>query len=286
MAENGLLSSFGKLRLTIQSGASAGASVLVPAGGCKIGSGLQDDMVLLAYDLFEGHAQISGSVLPFTKVRIAAIAGSVRVGTREIDPGQYIDVTLPARMVAGGCPILIEQPSVKAVHMRVAAALLGAVIIGIAGYEVPSQQAPTATDFKPAIAEETKMPIMGQELIRAKLEELGLATLMTLKMAADGSLTVSGQYTERTGAAWREFLQWYDDQPNLPQMINAVTRADGTDDLPKIASVWVQEPAELVMEDGRVVRVGEQLDVNWKFEGLTDKGIQISRNGAKVLVDF
>ena len=136
---------------------------------------------------------------------------------------------------------------------------------------------------EPALAQVNDAP---EKVVAAKLNELGLATQIIVKPSADGSVALSGLFSTRTANAWREFLQWYDSQPDFPPLLNSVSRADESDDLPRIASVWAQEPAQLVMEDGRVVREGEQLDVYWKFEGLTASGVEISRNGTKVIIDF
>jgi hypothetical protein len=286
MASFGDFTGLGKLRLTVTSGASSGATALVDTSGCKIGSGLNDDFVLIAYDLFESHAQVSGGSLPFMRARVSALGGSVRVGARDIDPGQFADVPLPAQIKAGGCEILIERPALTSRHMAFVGATLGLMLMGLIGYQVITATTPIATEFKPIAAANPETEMVSDALVREKLVSLGLDAQIRLNRAPDGSITLGGQFTTRTADAWREFLQWYDAQPNLPMLLNSVTRADGRDDLPKIGSVWAQEPPELVMEDGRVVRVGEQLDINWRFDGITEKGIEISRNGAKVLIEF
>lgn len=291
-ALNDLLA-FGKLRIRVMGGPSAGAMAMLPQNSCRIGSGLQDDLVLLAYDLFEGHAELSANAMPFSPLRVKALTGSVAVaGGQEIDPGQYLDVQTPAHILLGGCELLIERPASTAVYIRWVAAMAAVALVAVAltvilPKSLPSASAvgmPTAiVEAEPEAAPASASP---QTAIAAKLAELGLSTQIAVKPAADGSIGLSGHFSTRTATAWREFLQWYDSQPDFPPALNSVSRADESDDLPRIASVWVQEPAQLVMEDGRVVRTGEQLDVNWKFEGLTANGIEISRNGTKVLIDF
>jgi hypothetical protein len=291
-AFNDLLA-FGKLRISILNGPSAGSTALLPQEACRIGSGLQDDLVLLAYDLFEGHAELSAGLMPFAPLRVKALTGSVAFpGGQEIDPGQYLDIHTPANIMLGGCELLIERPAATGVYIRWATAAAAVVLLAIALTAMLPKSMPTAAAVNVveavALAEPASEPAKEapEKSIAAKLTELGLATQIIVKPSADGAVGLSGHFSTRTASAWREFLQWYDSQPDFPLLLNSVSRADESDDLPRIASVWGQEPAQLVMEDGRVVRVGEQLDVHWKFEGLTTSGVEISRNGTKVIIDF
>jgi hypothetical protein len=287
------LLAFGKLRITVVSGPSAGSTALLPQESCRIGSGLQDDLVLLAYDLFESHAEISASLMPFSPVRVKALAGSVAVsGHQEIDPGQYLDIATPATIMLGGCELLIERPASTGVYVRWAMASAAVALLAVALTAMLPKSLPPAAAIsmpEPVVQAEAETAVPDpapEKAIVAKLNELGLSTQIIVKPSADGSIGLSGHFSTRTADAWREFLQWYDSQSTYPPLLNSVSRADESDDLPRIASVWGQEPAQLVMEDGRVVRVGEQLDVHWKFEGLTDVGIEISRNGTRVIIDF
>jgi hypothetical protein len=287
------LLAFGKLRIRVVNGPSAGSTALLPQNSCRIGSGLQDDLVLLAYDLFEGHAELSAGLMPFSPLRVKALTGSVAVsGGQEIDPGQYLDIATPANIMLGGCELLIERPAATGVYLRWAAAMAAVVLLAVGLWAMLPKSLPSAASVRvpdavaqaePALAQVNDAP---EKVVAAKLNELGLATQIIVKPSADGSVALSGLFSTRTANAWREFLQWYDSQPDFPPLLNSVSRADESDDLPRIASVWAQEPAQLVMEDGRVVREGEQLDVYWKFEGLTASGVEISRNGTKVIIDF
>lgn len=289
------LMAFGKLRISVLSGPSAGSTALLPQDSCRIGSGLQDDLVLLAYDLFEGHAELSAGLMPFSPLRVKALAGSVAIaGGQEIDPGQYLDIATPAHIMLGGCELLIERPAATGVYIRWAMATTAVALVAVALISMLPKTLPTSQAVsKPqaiAVAETEPQPVVvkdaPEKAVAAKLNELGLTTQVIVKASADGSIGLSGHFSTRTATAWREFLQWYDSQPDFPPLLNSVSRADESDDLPRIASVWGQEPPQLVMEDGRVVRVGEQLDVHWKFEGLTSAGVEISRNGTKVIIDF
>lgn len=292
LALNDLLA-FGKLKISVVSGPSAGSTALLPQDSCRIGSGLQDDLVLLAYDLFEGHAELSAGFMPFSPLRVKALSGSVAVsGGQEIDPGQYLDISTPANLMIGGCELLIERPAATGVYIRWATAAAAVALLAVALLAMLPRSLPSAAAVsmpQSVVQAEPEAQIVNDapdKAIVAKLNELGLATQIIVKPTADGSVNLSGHFSSRTATAWREFLQWYDSQPDFPPLLNSVSRADESDDLPRIASVWAQEPAQLVMEDGRVVRVGEQLDVHWKFEGLTAAGVEISRNGTKVIIDF
>ena len=287
----------GGLAFSVEKGAHAGANAKSPSGRFSIGSGLENDIVLLADQLGPNHARISLIDAWRKRVRIEAEDRAVQLGDgRRIEAGHYADIALPARLRLGTaeCQIDTARDTGGLKRFVVPAALvLGAMIIlpmlaGAIGLTGPKSSLPS-----PAIVVANSLAgsdganvAVWQGRLAERLGAAGLSGQVSIERGPSGNLIAVGVIDEAVTEKWREIVRWYDAQGNGPLLVNNVTRSGTNTELPAFRAVWLDNRPQAVLQNGQTAGIGDTVTGGWRIEAIDATGVTLTRDGRAAKLAF
>jgi hypothetical protein len=256
----------GKLKVEVIGGRFKGAKLELP-GRLSCGSGVAATVVLMHPKIAGEHFTVEKTGLSGSSVRVAAVGGAVMVNQKTaVQQGQWLDVGLPITVKVADETLRIEH-SLNLMAMAERGAMMGLFALSLTGAlwfgwhltelpkSFPTQTAETAPAPEPAPAAQQ----MTLTMIKNKLAELGLLAQIEVGLDATRAITLAGEVGTEEVGKWREFLKWYDQDTNMPPLLNGVQRSTKATTLPRIAVIWFGTDSKIFFTDGSQAKVGDKV---------------------------
>lgn len=284
--------------LSVETGLQAGASLQLPGGTCRIGTGLANDIVVADPTLAAMHLVIMRG--PTLVLRAAD--GEIHIDGKRLRPGQSRRVNSPVRFRAGNTVFRLDigtAPVLPARAAAIRAAPLGLIVLATAALlMVPSSQGEGSTarlirvePAKTAPVEAMRAGILPTLLgaidaVRTRFDQSSLRTLR-VDAGADGSVIVSGSLAPEQRAIFTDAKRWFDAQFNgRTVLVDHVTVAATAPPL-TIAAVRAGGAEPFVVDRaGRKLQPGSSLSDGWVLDRIETDRVTVRRGDQTLAVRF
>ncbi len=298
------------LTIDVVSGAHSGAQLCFPANhkaAIKIGSGIENDLILLASQIADNHLTVSIGSFVDNTVTLTAKNGPITLHNGQVlDTSQWARVNLPATIKLGDTSLYLNRDfGIDRVKKMAEPVLLlgGSMIIGalvtalVASGFSRIKEAVANTNNEPAamIAQEqaqSQVHMASQQTITSKvvsekIAQAGLNSFISVKKGVSGTIVVSGTISQEQRPQWRSVLQWYDAKSNLSPMVNKVTTGTVKNLKLIIKSVWLDGNDRVVIfEDGQKAKVGDTIKNGWKVSAISDRFVSVHRGQRTIRITY
>lgn len=296
----------GDFEIEITRGAHADTKLNMKAGRITIGSSKTNDIVLFADDVAESHLAIEFPKKVFDKIKITPIDEAVSFADGDVVAlGQYAEINSGDEINIGNSSLRISRkvnisksgPTVFKVLAVIALLLIApflfTMVSGVvtsafnSSYKIASNIGSSvikpATEYALASnPDEAKLTEQFVWAVKIKLEDLKLSHKVTANAMDNGSIRIRGTIGDNDTANWNSFLYWYDQRKGFPTAVRDVKRDKQESDLPKVKSIWMEEPATAFFQDGTSATIGEKLWFDWVVVDITRAGVVLERDGSRL----
>lgn len=291
----------------ISSGPQAGAKRVLRLARMTVGSGSDNDMVMIDPSVAETQVGIQFKRSMFgTLADVKSLDGPVEVGDQTIPAGQTLEaVKLPMTLKIGLNTIQIKGENHRAPRRKrnysewfftfdpiLTSAILALVVLMVwsvfSAYVLNRDIQHAVSVNAPVIANEhpaTKQRDWPSEL-RREIATVGLEDTLRVTDGGAGLIKVSGLIPTGRDPALRNLQSWYDGQPSAPTVIWDIVRDTALEGMPEIAMVRFSAPPEVLLVSGATVRLGEDIVDGWSLSGLSPAGMVLSRGAEQNILAF
>jgi hypothetical protein len=291
------LSLMGGMRLFVERGLHAGASLVSKQGSITIGAAAENDVVLLADQLAARHMRVV-MLNPWTnKARLEAFDQPIDLPDgRRIETGHFVDLSLPAKFRIGTAECRVETvreaSTLKKFGIPALALLLAAFLLpSIAGlFSFSSSRgalpSPSVTTSSAPNGLDVGALAGWQDKLVERLRNAGLTGQVNVERGQSGNLVAFGAIEDTALDKWRDVLKWYDSQGSAPLLVNNVMRGAAQTVLPSIRTVWIDANPQVVLLNGQTAGIGDTIPGGWKIEAIEVSGVLLSRDGRTTRIAF
>lgn len=289
------LTLLGGLTLHVNKGSHRGARFPARNGRLSVGSGLDNEAVLLADNLAPAHFTLNLIDSWRGVLRVEAKDQAIRTRDgKSVDAGRYIDLKMPAHFQAGDAEFEVVAPkdtakirkfALPVIALLALAILLPSLVSLISG---PFRHVPTLPSPLELTAPLTDAGSLEkwQEQLREKVREATLGGQVMIERGPTGNLVAVGSVDPASLEKWRDVLKWYDALGNGPLLVNNVSKGEANAVLPNFRAVWVDSRPQVVLSNGQSAGIGDTIPGGWKIEAIDNSGVLLSRDGRISKVAF
>lgn len=288
-------------QIKVTAGVHEGAVSVFEGTPCVIGGSAEADIILTGDGLAPVHARLTPIPGFGGRLRVDAVGGRVFFDDESyLEPGEYAELTGRTGMTFGRARIeagavIDGRQATRALIFVASAAVLSFLFFSIV-FSTFTQTSSSLKALTQPINPALSSQIAGNgeaidlgaalELTRDQLATQGLAHMIKAQDIAPQSIKLDGIVPLNFTANWTGFLQWYDVQKNFPALINGVTVAGTSEDIPAISTVWLGEQPMVEFSDGTRGIEGSILKGNWRIAAIDSEQVTFERNGAEVAVRY
>jgi hypothetical protein len=272
----------------INSGAVVDAEAIMAsgAGGLRIGSDEENDIVLADHDTAEHHAVIER--IPQGDIFLTALAPGVRLGTRSIMIGERRRWRQNTPLTIGSAKIIRRPPPPvpssrfsRAFSVMMAAGAIGSLVA--IGFYLSSgtRTAPGATAASSVPAARAMASAATQ--LAAQTQDLllhhGLGTYVTVT-TENGAVVARGTVPDGLASQWSQTQAAFDELPGSQNVLVDQVTISSSLEAPalKIGAVSMYPIPYVITTSGQRLTEGAMLAGGWEIESITTKEV-IMRNG-------
>ncbi|GGH31999.1 hypothetical protein GCM10007036_43570 [Alsobacter metallidurans] len=281
----------GGVSLQVTAGSHAGALAALRTGVAIIGSGLDNDIVLIGDGLQERHFAIEVTNEWLGSVRVEPLDAAIRVNGRLIDIGRDLVAKTPLTIEAGRASIELKPKFELETFRRPALALVGLAALLLVGWPLVNGLASTsAAMFRPAepqpfLAALPTDPAAHIAALQDRIRKADLGGTVTAEAGPAGAVVATGEVDEAGLARWRSVLQWNDSVPGAPLLLNNVGKVSDVLGA-NIRSAWLDGEPELILTNGQTVRIGGTLASGWRVSQIDGSGIVLTKDKLSRKIEF
>lgn len=264
-----------------------------------VGAGIDNDLVLIDPELDDCQIKIvlMHSMMG-TLAIVTAMGADVAVNGVPLTAGTVShNVRLPVEiMLCDSITLTLVAPErrpKRAPNMmeRVLNRLLltsSVLLVGTLGFL--ALDAASGREYRLHLPDRTAAPHADRQIgiaeITAKLQEVGLDSVITVSREGDGVLAVTGQLTEAQWQSWQQVAAWYDSEENPSTMVSSLRVGMQFNNPPPIAMVQVSEPQRIILATGEVLSVNDRFSDDWIIAEINHSGIVVSRGNEQEVFAF
>ena len=284
--------------LSIESGLQAGASLPLPVGTCRVGTGLGNDIVVADPALAATHLLLERG----PSLVLHAADGEIHIDGKRLRPGRSRRVRGSLRFKAGNTVFRLDvgttpRPPARAAAIRAAPA--GLIVVATAALlMMPSSQGEGSTAHLVRIEPAKTAPVealhtavlptslQATDAVRARFDQSGLGTLR-IDAGADGAVVVSGSLAPEQRAGFTDAKRWFDAQFNgRAVLVDHVTVAATVPPL-TVAAVRAGGAEPFVVDrTGRKLQPGSTLSDGWVLDRIEIDCVTVRRGDQTLAVRF
>jgi hypothetical protein len=287
-------------KVAVTSGFHEGSTKAFTQNTICIGSGAGADLVLLDPEIVEKHCslQVQHSLLGVV-VAVTAHAGGVQIGDIRLDPGltsrQFrlpVDITIgmSVGLRLGNAHRLKPQRNwlqrTLTTLWRAACLMILAIGCIVAFSMLWGQRFALQTEPLLAAESDVVMHAVDQDMIVAKLQELGLGQALTVAVQPDGLFEISGNLATDQVAAWEQLHVWYDSQSGGRPLRTQLNIGTVLPEMPPISMVRLHEPRALILATGDTIAPGERIGGDWRLIAIETDHIEIGLGDVRQIIPF
>ena len=299
--------------LTVDGGLHDGLSRTVTGCEIRVGSGPDDDILLLDDGLDAGHVTLALNTTIFGTALIASGAGTgVTVNGHAVEPGKTSQpYRLPAQLRIHDVTLDIDarheapRPPGRA---RVAATavwrrwwikwpvLVFACLVFLAiprdiyssrdaqRFALRQSNGPLAADPPAGTDGPAGDTLAGIEARIA--EEPELSRFLSVSGGSGGVIYVTGSIPVELQPDWRAIQAWHDGIDGSRPLLSRVSVAPVLSELPAIASVRLGETPQLIFSAGTRAGIGDTIGGDWTVTTIDAEGMQLDRGPETIAIEF
>ena len=268
--------------LEVTAGPNRGAVVPLE-GEARLGSGLDNDIVLADHEVAEQQAVFS---LEGDAAVLDPLLPGVMVDGRPAAPGRLVVLRDGLLLQAGGTVIRVHGPAARPRRARWLLAAVPVLLVAVGGAALVGSMSPGRTDLvvPPAAPAAAPAPASATaaEALKERLRAAGLADQIQVT-ATPGAVVAEGRVAGPVLARWSEHQVWFDSSyKGTLSLVNRVREA-APDERPNIQlrAVSFGTVPYLITATGDRYMQGSVVE-GWTVEQIAPDKVVLSRNGRRV----
>lgn len=284
-----------ELYFEVSGGPQHGSAAMVQQTHVIIGNDVNDDLFLYSDDDVADKIKVTGQKSVLGSLVMVETDRTDVYANGELVKGTFGLERLPISLSYSDLTVVIRVPSDLSDEPETPLFLfgtlmvLGALAIGLLGYQAFAPRSPNITQVALPVIDETNMSIRNESNVAATvtaIADAGLSDKVAVSVTVDDNIVVTGQLSETEALAWTSVQEDIDTRLRGQTIIQRIDVRPALRNVPAIRSVLVGAQGYVVLHDGRKVRPNEVLTENWAISEITSTGLLLSNGDDSVVLNY
>lgn len=287
-------------KVTVEAGLQHGFSHEFSSDRILIGSGANCDLVLIDEGIAPIHVDVRFEWSAFgTVANVRSNDANVNLDGQPIPAARSAYSTVPTKLQVGPVTLRLDTTKDSASRRSKRWDIISPIGIILAVFlitflpfsSIPGipQSIPFAVLHSQAFNDISTQEESGDDSLNAlkeRLKEHDLLNHISFGSTTGNLLVVEGILPESKMPDWKDVQRWYDGSSQSALLVSKVTVAPELSDFPAISTVRLSDPPEILFMNGQRSGIGDLTIDGWRISKISDTGLELTRNGDSLTIDF